>query len=300
MSSPTAATCAAYDEEWMNMAIVVTAASGQLGRLVVEALLQRGVAADEVLATARDTAKVADLAARGVRTARLDYSDVDGSVLGAGDVLLLVSSSEVGRRTEQHRNVIEAARAAGVARIAYTSAPAADTSPLVVAPEHKATEELLRASGVPSTLLRNGWYTENYQPAFAQARATGRIAAAAGDGRVASVERAELAEAAAVVLTTEGHEGAVLELVGQEAWSHAELAAAFGEVLGTEVAYDALPAEEYRQVLLGAGLDEGTAGFLVAADTNIADGVLAPTGDDLARLLGRAPRTLRQTVATWA
>ncbi|WZH51509.1 MAG: SDR family oxidoreductase [Nocardioides alkalitolerans] len=282
------------------MAIVVTAASGQLGRLVVEQLLERGVPAGDVLATARDTARLTDLADRGVRTARLDYDDVDASVLSAGDVLLLVSSSAVGQRARQHGNVVEAAKAAGVARIVYTSVTNVDSPTLVVAPEHKATEELIEASGLPWTFLRNGWYTENYLPAFGQAAERGQVAAAAGDGRVSSVERAELAEAAAVVLAGEGHEGAAYELVGQEAWTHAELAAVFADVLGREVEYAALPADTYRDVLVGAGLDEGTAGFLVAADQNILDGELGRTGDDLATLLGRAPRTIAQTVPTWA
>ncbi|MDT9592902.1 NmrA family NAD(P)-binding protein [Nocardioides zeae] len=283
------------------MAIVVTGTSGQLGRQIVEKLLERGVPAGDVVATARDTARIADLAERGVRTARLDYTDVqaEGSALSAGDVLVLVSSSEVGQRTAQHRNVVEAAVAAGVARVVYTSTANIDTD-LVVAPEHRETEALIEASGLPRTFLRNGWYTENYAPAFAQAQATGAIAAAAADGRVASVERAELAEAAAVVASTEGHEQKAYELVAPTAWTHAELAATFGEVLGREVTYAALDADAYREVLLGAGLDEGTAGFLVTADLNIADGDLAGTGDDLAALLGRAPRTLRETVGTWA
>lgn len=281
------------------MAIVVTGASGQFGRLAVEKLLERGVPAGDIVATARDTAKIADLAERGVRTARLDYDAVDGSVFAAGDVLLLVSSSEVGKRAVQHGNVIDAAKAAGVARIAYTSVTNVDSPTLVVAPEHKVTEDLLRASGLPWTFLRNGWYTENYLPAFGQAAERGQVAAAAADGVVSSSERGELAEAAAVVVTTDGHEGKAYELVGQEAWTHTELAAVFADVLGREVSYAALPAATYRDVLLGAGLDEGTVGFLLAADQNIADGELGGTGDDLATLLGRAPRTLAQTVATW-
>lgn len=281
------------------MAIVVTGTSGQFGRLAVEKLLERGVPADEIVATARTTERISDLAEKGVRTVALDYDDVDGSVFGGGDVLLLVSSSEVGRRTEQHRNVVEAAKAAGVARVAYTSVTNVDSPDLVVAPEHKATEELIVASGLPHTFLRNGWYTENYLPAFGQAQATGTIASAAADGRVSSAERAELAEAAAVVVTTAGHEGKAYELVGQEAWTHSDLAAVFDEVLGKDVAYAALSADDYREVLLGAGLDEGTVGFLVAADLNIAAGELGGTGDDLADLIGRAPRTIAQTVPTW-
>jgi len=285
------------------MSIVITGATGHLGRLVVESLLQRG--AEGIVATGRSAERLADLgdlAERGVRLERLDFDDVPDSVdwLAAGDVLLLVSGSEVGRRVPQHRAVVELAARSGVRRIVYTSAPAADDTTLAVAPEHAATEALIRESGVPFTFLRNGWYTENYLPTFEQARASGVVLGSAGEGRVASAPRSDFAEAAAVVLTTDGHEGAVYELFGDAGWTYGELAATFAGVLDREVTYRSLSPDEHRDALLAAGLDEGTAGFVVALDQDIAAGLLGLTTGDLARLLGRPTVPLRDTVGSWA
>jgi NAD(P)H dehydrogenase (quinone) len=282
------------------MAIVVTAVTGPFGRKAVEHLLARGVEPGEILATARRPEALADLAERGLRTARLDYDDVDPTVLSAGDVLLLVSGSEFGRREAQHGNVIKAAAAAGVERIVYTSAPAADDTTLAVAPEHAATERLITDSGVPFTFLRNGWYTENYRQDFDQARESGVVVASAGDAAVASAAREDYAEAAAVVLTTAGHEGAVYELSGDEVWTFADLAAAFADVLGRDVAYRPVTPDEHREVLLGAGLDEGTAGFVVALNVNTVEGLLAVRTGELSRLLGRPTTPMPVTVASWA
>ncbi|HEY0951862.1 NAD(P)H-binding protein, partial [Nocardioides sp.] len=217
------------------MSIVITGATGHLGRLVVESLLERG--AEGIVATGRSPERLADLAERGVRVERLDFDDVPDSVdwLAPGDVVLLVSGSEVGRRVPQHRAVVELAARSGVRRIVYTSAPAADDTTLTVAPEHAATEALIRESGVPFTFLRNGWYTENYAQTFEQARETGVVLGSAGDGAVASATRDDFAEAAAAVLTTDGHDGAAYELTGDEAWTFADLAGAFGDALGREV-----------------------------------------------------------------
>lgn len=282
------------------MAIVVTGATGRLGRLVVESLLERGVAPAEILATGRSVEKLADLAERGVGVRALDFGDVPGDAFAAGDVVLLVSGSEVGQRVEQHRNVIDAAAKAGVARIVYTSAPSADDTTLILAPEHAATEQLIRESGLPFTVLRNSWYTENYLPAFQQAAVTGVVPASAGEGRVASAPVADYAEAAAVVLSGDGHENEVLELSGDVAWSFDELAAVFAEVLGHEVEYQRLSPEQHLAALAGAGLDDGTAGFVVGLDQNIADGLLAVTTGELGKLLERPTTPLAETVRTWA
>ncbi|KQM16075.1 NAD(P)-dependent oxidoreductase [Plantibacter sp. Leaf171] len=271
------------------MSLVVTGATGHLGHLVVEHLLARGTDPASIVATGRRTEALADLAAQGVRTATVDFADPStlDAALEAGDTVLLVSSSEVGQRVAQHANVIDAAKRAGVARIVYTSASKADTSPLILAPEHKATEELLRASGVPFTILRNGWYTENYGQAVDQAKATGSFVGSVGDGRVSSASRTDYAEAAAVVLTTDGHEGAVYELSGDVAWTQPELAQAIGELIGREVTYQDLSPEDHSKALLAAGLDEGTVGFVVALDGNTRDGLLGDTSGDLSRLIGR-------------
>jgi NAD(P)H dehydrogenase (quinone) len=170
------------------MSIVVTGATGQLGRLTVESLLARGVPAEQIVAVGRDAGRLAELADKGVRIARIDFADpatLKEAFAGA-DALLLVSGNEVGQRIDQHRNVVDAATEVGVGRIVYTSAPKATTSALVLAPEHKATEEIVAASGLPSTILRNGWYHENQLPALEQARSTGEIVASAGGGRTAS------------------------------------------------------------------------------------------------------------------
>jgi NAD(P)H dehydrogenase (quinone) len=281
------------------MAIVVTGATGRLGRLAVEHLLEHGVAPGDVVATGRSVDKLADLADRGVRVETLDYNDVADGVLSGGDVLLLVSGSELGQRVQQHGNVVDAAVKAGVTRIIYTSAPAADDTTLAVAPEHAATEALIRESGLPYTFVRNGWYHENYLPTLQQAAETGVVLGSAGRGRVASAAISDYAEAAAIASSTDGHENAVYELSGDVAWTFDDLAATFAEVLGREVVYTPVSADEHRAVLVGAGLDEGTAGFVVAIDQDIADGLLGVTTGELTKLIGRPTTPLVESVRSW-
>jgi len=272
------------------MSVVVTGATGHLGHLVVEELLERGVPAEQVLATGRRVERLEDLAARGVRTAHVDHDDVttlDG-VLEPGDTVLLVSGSLPGARLDQHRAVIGAATRAQVGALVYTSATRADDTPLVLAPEHAETEAALRASGLPVVVLRNNWYTENYARDLQLARETGVLAAGAGDGRVASATRRDYAAATAAVLADPGaHVGSTYELSGDVAWTYDELAAAMGEVLGREVTYQRLSPQQQTAALREAGLDEGTAGFVVALDGNIAAGALDVTTGDLSRLAGR-------------
>jgi NAD(P)H dehydrogenase (quinone) len=281
------------------MSLVITGTTGHLGRLVVESLLARGTAASDIVATGRDVGKLADLAAQGVAVAELDYTKPEtvSAVVKPGDTLLLVSSSAVGERVGQHVNVITAAKEAGVARIVYTSAPAATSSALVLAPEHKATEEALVASGVPFTILRNGWYTENYAGEIEKGRENGAIVASVGDGRVASASRVDYAEAAAVVLTGDGYEGKVFELSGDVAWDFDELAAAIASIVGKEVVYTRLTPDEHAAMLTSFGLDEGTVGFVVALDGNIRDGLLGVTSGDLGRLIGRPTTPLAEGLA---
>jgi NAD(P)H dehydrogenase (quinone) len=276
------------------MTIVVTGATGHLGRLVIDNLLARGVDPSEIRAAGRNAGKLAALEGLGVTTAVIDFEDPATLIpaFTGADALLLVSGSEVGKRMPQHTNAVDAAVAAGVGRIVYTSAPHADATELAVAPEHTATEELIRASGLPFTFLRNNWYTENYVVTLEQARTTGKVVASVGDGRVASATRNDYADAAAVVLTTPGHEGKVYELGGDVAWSFAELAEAISEIIGSEVVYTPLEPDEYVSILLDAGLDEGTAGFVVALDQNIRNGALADATGDLSALIGHPTTTL--------
>lgn len=278
--------------------IVVTGASGQLGRLVISNLLQR-VPAAEIAAMVRSPEKAADLAALGVTVRRGDYTDpasLDAAFAGA-EKLLLISSSEVGQRLPQHRNAIDAAKRAGVKLIAYTSLLHADASPLGLGGEHRATEALLAASGVPYVLLRNGWYTENYLASLPPAVQGGALFGAAGEGRISSAPRADYAAAAAVVLTTPGHAGKVYELAGDEAYTLAELAAAAARASGKAVAYTNLPEADFRAALVGAGLPEGLAALLAESDTGASKGGLFDDSRTLSRLIGRPTVPMAEMVA---
>ena len=271
------------------MTIVVTGATGHLGHLIVEALLRDGVTPAEIVAGGRNLGALDDLAAQGVRVATVDYDDPRSlaDALAGADTLMLVSASEPGKRVPQHRAVIDAAVAAGVTRIVYTSAPHASTSALVLAPEHKSTEELIAASGIPATILRNGWYTENYAGTARQAAESGTLVSSVGSGVVSSASRKDYADAAAVVLTNPGHEGKTYELSGDIAWTQDELAAAISQVTGKKVVYTPVSAEEHAAILGSAGLDAGTVGFVTALDANIRDGLIGYTTGDLSRLIAR-------------
>ena len=281
------------------MTIVVTGATGHLGHLIVEALLRDGVAPADIVAGGRDLGKLDDLANQGVRVARLDYDDAQSlaDAFVAIDTLMLVSASEPGKRVPQHKAALDAAVAAGVRRIVYTSAPYAATSPLVLAPEHKATEELIAASGVPATILRNGWYTENYTGSAGQAAASGKLVSSVGAGLVSSASRKDYADAAAVVLTTEGHEGKIYELSGDVAWTQDDLAEAISKTTGKPVVYTPVTTEEHAAILKSAGLDDGTIGFVTALDANVRDGLIGYTTGDLSRLIGRPTTPLAEGLA---
>jgi NAD(P)H dehydrogenase (quinone) len=277
------------------MSIVVTGATGHLGRLIVDGLLRDGIAPEEIVAAGRNTAKLSELADRGVRVVQMDYSDPESMAVAfsGASTLMLVSSSEVGQRAAQHAAAIDAARLAGVGYIVYTSAPKADTTVLVLAPEHKITEELIHASGIPFTILRNGWYTENYVGTAAQAKESGVVAASVGEGLVASASRVDYADAAVAVLTGQGHENKTYELSGDIAWSHTELAAVLADILGRDVVYTALSDEEHLAALQTAGLDAGTAGFVMALDADTRNGLLGETSGELTALIGRPTTPLR-------
>ncbi|MEU0545706.1 SDR family oxidoreductase [Nocardia sp. NPDC005978] len=265
--------------------VAVTGASGQLGRLVVEALLKEGATP---IAVVRDPAKVADLSERGVQVRVAGYDDpaaLDSAFAGV-DRVLLVSGNEFGARVAQHTNVIRAAERAGVELLAYTSIPGAPANPLILAQEHAGTEAVLAEATVPHVLLRNDWYWENYLGGLAHAVETGVLHGAAGTGRVAGAARADYAEAAAKVLSTDGHAGQVYEL-GGDRLTYDELAAAISEAAGKTVVYQNIPQSEYAAALVAGGLPEGYAQVLADADAGIAAGVLDLDTGDLRRLLGR-------------
>ncbi|HMM94282.1 NmrA family NAD(P)-binding protein [Phycicoccus sp.] len=276
--------------------VVVLGATGHLGRLVVEQLLERGVAPEAVTATGRAVERLDDLAARGVRVVAVDRGDADAvrAVLEGAARVLLVSGTEPDR-VAQHRTVIDAAAAAGVGLLVYTSGPRADTSSMLLMADHRATEELLDASPVPSTVLRNAWYVENYTAQAETYRAHGMVGAA-GDGRVSVALRREYAEAAAVVLTTDGHAGHVYEL-GGEAVTLPEIADAVSAATGDPVTYSDVPVEQLREILSGAGVPAPMDEVFADVDRGIRAGELRVPTTDLESLLGRPATALRPAVA---
>lgn len=278
--------------------IAITGATGQLGRLVIDALLQR-VPASEVLALVRDPLKARDLTALGVTVRQADYSQPPtlATALAGVERLLLISSNEIGQRTVQHCAVIDAAKAAGVKLLAYTSVLRADTSALGLAAEHLATEQALSASGLDHVLLRNGWYSENYSAGLPTALEHGVLLGAAGQGRIASAARADYAEAAAVVLTSAGQAGRVYELAGDSAYTLEQLAAQTARQSGKPLVYQNLSQEEYQAALLGIGLPEGFAVLLADSDAAAAKGALFDDGQQLSRLIGRGTTPIGDSVA---
>ncbi|TLS40548.1 SDR family oxidoreductase [Streptomyces montanus] len=280
------------------MSIVVTGATGHLGRFVIEGLLEK-VPASEVVALVRDKEKAAPLAARGVELRIADYSAPESlkGAFAAGDKVLLISGSEVGQRVPQHTAVIEAAKAAGVALLAYTSVLGGPEADFDLAAEHKVTEKLIIDSGLPYALLRNGWYHENYTEQLAPVLEHNAVVAAAGEGRVASASRADYAAAAVAVLTGEGHENKAYELSGDVAWSFDEYAAELSKQTGKEIAYNNVPGEVLQGILTGAGLPEPLATILVDVDKAIGRGLLAGRNGDLARLIGRPTTPIADAIA---
>jgi NAD(P)H dehydrogenase (quinone) len=277
--------------------IAITGATGQLGRLVIEQLLKTTPAA-QLVALVRTPAKAADLAALGVTVRAADYADAasfDRALAGV-DKLLLISSSEVGQRVAQHRNVIDAAKRAGVSTLVYTSLLRADTSPLSLASEHVKTEALVQASGIPYAVLRNGWYTENYTVSVPAAVAHGAFAGSAGSGRIASAARVDYAQAAAVVLTSPIISGTLYELAGDTAYTLTELAAEISKQTGKSIPYADLPEATYRDILLKAGLPEGLAAGLASWDVDASKGALFDDSRQLSRLIGRPTTPLADSV----
>ncbi|MBT2368808.1 SDR family oxidoreductase [Streptomyces sp. ISL-10] len=280
------------------MSIVVTGATGALGRLVIEELLAT-VPADRIVAVVRDKEKAADIADRGVELRIADYSEPAtlAGAFHAGDRVLLISGNEVGRRVAQHTAVIEAAKAAGVAQLAYTGVLGGPEADFDLAAEHKETERLILESGLPYTFLRNGWYTENYTAGLATVLEHGAVVGSSGEGRIASAARADYAAAAAAVLTGDGHLGAAYELSGDTAWSQAEYAAELSRQTGRTITYTEVPAETHLGILTGAGVPEPFARILVDVDRAIGRGLLGRTTGELRRLAGRPTTPLAETVA---
>lgn len=278
--------------------IAVTGATGQLGRLVINALLKK-VPASEIIAAVRNPEKASDLAALGLQVRKADYSQpatLDAAFQGV-DKLLLISSSEVGQRVAQHTAVINAAKHAGVKLLAYTSLLHADKSVLGLGEEHRATEALLRESGLPVVLLRNGWYTENYAASIAPALAHGAFIGAVGNGRIASAAREDYAQAAAAVLTQEGQAGKVYELAGDDSYTLAEFSAEIARQSGKPVVYQDLSEVDFKQALISAGLPEGFASMLADSDAGAAQGGLFDDSHTLSKLIGRPTTPYAKVIA---
>ncbi|RLM15218.1 NAD(P)-dependent oxidoreductase [Gibbsiella quercinecans] len=278
--------------------IAVTGATGQLGRLVIEALLKT-VPANQIVAAVRSPEKAQDLAKQGLVVRQADYSQpatLQAAFQGVSK-LLLISSSEVGQRAAQHQAVIDAAKAAGVELIAYTSLLHAETSPLLLGEEHRQTEAALQQSGLPFVLLRNGWYSENYAASIAPALAHGAFIGAAKNGRIASAARADYALAAAKVLQLDGQAGKVYELAGDDSYTLAEFAAEIAQQSGKAVNYVDMPQAEFAAALKGAGLPAGLADVLADSDVGAAQGALYDDSHTLSQLIGRPTATYQQVIA---
>lgn len=277
--------------------IAITGATGQLGQHVIENLLTT-VPASQIVAIVRNPAKATALSQQGITVRQADYSDETAftRALQGVDKLLLISSSEVGQRATQHRNVINAAKAANVKFIAYTSLLHADRSPLGLHVEHIETEKMLADSGIAHALLRNGWYTENYLASVPPALEHGVFIGAAGEGRIASATRADYAAAAARVISTEGHAGKVYELAGDESWTLSQLAAELSKQSGKPVVYQNLSEADFAAALKGAGLPAGLADMLADSDTGASKGGLFDDSHTLSKLIGRPATPLAESI----
>ena len=280
------------------MMYAVTGATGTFGRRAVESLLERGVPAGDIVAIGRAVEKITDLADRGVQVRAASYDDPESlrTALEGVDRLLLVSGSEVGQRVQQHQNVIDSAVAADVDLLVYTSLINAQEGGLMLAGEHVATEQQLAASGLDHTLLRNGWYTENYTDQLPTYLRTGAVIGTAAEGRISGATRADLAEAGAAVLVGEGHAGQVYELGADDAFTLAELAEAITQASGTQVAYHDMPADDFRAALLGAEVPAPFADVLVNTAEGGRTGALQTDSGDLSRLLGRPATSMAEAI----
>lgn len=273
------------------MHIAISGATGQLGRLAVAALKARSA---PIIALARDPARAADLA---VETRAFDYAHADAAALEGVDILVLISSSDFNDRAGQHRKAIAAGKAAGIGRIVYTSILKGDAQPMILAQDHIATEAALRESGIPVTILRNGWYTENFTGALGAAIEHGAMIGAAGNGRISSAARKDYAEAIVVTALDASHAGQTYELAGDTAHTGADLAAAVARASGKPMAYVNLSQAEYAKALMGFGLPEGFAMALADSDARAADGALYDESRTLSRLIGRPTTPISETIA---
>ena len=279
------------------MKIAITGATGQLGNLVIEQLLQL-TAAQNIVVLVRNVDKAEHFKVQGIELREFDYDRPETLVpaLSGIDKLLLISANEIGRRTPQHQAVIDAAKVAGVPYLAYTSLLRADTSPLGLAQEHRETEKLIQDSGITYTFLRNNWYSENYLAGVAHTIEIGTLFGAAQDGRISSASRIDYAEAAAKVLTSTGHENKTYELAGSESFSLSDLATFIGQAVNKDIIYQNLSAEEYTQGLTQAGLPAGLVDVIVDADIQTIQGAMYSDSKDLEQLIGHKTTSIQDAI----
>lgn len=277
--------------------IAITGASGKLGRLVIESLLTK-TDGENIVALVRDPSKVEDLKAKGIHIRQADYNQPEtmASALAGIQKLLLISSSEVGSRAQQHQTVIDAAKNAGVGFLAYTSLLKADTSPMALAHEHKVTEAMIKKSEIPATILRNGWYSENYTESIEVALTHGAVAGAAENGQFNTATRKDYAEAAATVLTTDGHIGKVYELAGDNGFTLSNYADEVSRLSGKEIVYANMSGEDFAGMLVQVGLPEGFAQALADADIHAAKGWLSHDSQQLSQLIGRPTTPISESI----
>ena len=280
--------------------IFIAAATSQLGNLVIQSLLEK-IPASQIIAGVRNVEKAQNLADKGITLRIADYNDPNGleSAFNGVDKLLLISSGDIAAsRSQQHKNVIDAAKNAGVKLVAYTSIVNADTSEMLLAKDHQETERYLKASGVPYVFLRDGWYIENYTGSIPIALQHGAIIGASGVGKISAAARKDYADAAAVVLTTNGHENKIYELAGDNAFTMNEYADELSKKVGKTIPYVNLPKDEYAAALVGAGLPEALANILADSDIGASKGQLYSKSKDLSNLIGRPTTTLKDVIAS--
>lgn len=279
--------------------IAVTGASGQLGQKVIQSLLAK-TGAQNILALVRNPEQLASFEAMGVQARIADYEKPETleSALAGVEKLLLISSSAVGQRATQHQAVIDAAKAAEVQLLAYTSILKADTSPLMLAQEHKVTEAAIEASGMPSVILRNGWYTENYTQQIQGILEQGAVVGAADQGVFSTASRQDYADAAVAVLTSnEDQTGKVYELAGDTGFTLEQFSVEVAKQYEQSITYSHLDESDFAQLLIdAAGLPEGFAKALADSEAQAAKGWLEDESQTLSQLIQRPTTPLAESV----
>lgn len=286
----------------MTDTLLVTGASGQLGRLVLDSLLASGKSPASIIATTRDTAKLADYAAKGVIVRLADFDDaasLDAAFAGADKVLIISTDAldQPGKRLAQHKAAVAAAKEAGAKHILYTSMPQPDDSLVTFAPDHLGTEEAIKATGIPYTILRDGWYAENLFMSLPHALETGSWYTSTGEGRIAHITRADTAAAIAGAVLKAGNESKTYTLTGTKSRTAEEIAAIVSAATGKPLKVVHVTDAQLAEGLKAAGLPEGFIPTIVSFDANTREGKIASVTSDAETLSGRKPTSFEDFVA---